>query len=251
MLLLGALVLPGLSWRIAWLVAAAASAAVLAALLLRTLNRPELAGVTLVRQPVLTEMVEVATGGGPIAMALCFAAYSSCWFAIVGFLPTLQVEGLGFATATAAVVTAVVAVVNVFGNLAGGWLLQRGVPRVAVIVGTSLSMALCASGIFLDALPDFVRLLLAGFYSAAIGTIPAALFTAIPVHVRRPQLVGAATGLLMQGSNVGALLGPPIIALLVSAGGWPAAAWLTSVALAIVAGSGVFLHRRERRNVIA
>ena len=35
----------------------------------------------------------------------------------------------------------------------------------------------------------------------------------------------------MQGSNFGALLGPPVTAALVVAGGWPAAAWLTSVAL--------------------
>ena len=62
-------------------------------------------------------------------------------------------------------------------------------------------------------------------------------------------LVGAATGLLMQGSNFGALLGPPITAALVSADGWPAAAWLTSTALGTVAASGIFLHRRERRKV--
>ena len=61
------------------------------------------------------------------------------------------------------------------------------------------------------------------------------------------ELVGAATGLLMQGSNIGALLGPPVTGVLVSGGGWPAAAWLTSVALAIVAVAGVFLHWRERR----
>ena len=59
------------------------------------------------------------------------------------------------------------------------------------------------------------------------------------------------TGLLMQGSNIGALLGPPITATLVSSGGWPAAAWLTSTALAVVAASGVFLHRRERRRLAA
>ena len=55
--------------------------------------------------------------------------------------------------------------------------------------------------------------------------------------------------LLMQGSNFGALLGPPITAALVSADGWPAAAWLTSTALGTVAASGIFLHRRERRKV--
>jgi predicted MFS family arabinose efflux permease len=168
---------------------------------------------------------------------------------VIGFLPTLQTERLGFSTSTAAIVTAAVTIVNVAGNLAAGWLLQRKVPRVAVIVGATLSMAVCTVGIFVDGVPDIARLLLAGLYSAAIGVVPGCLFTAIPVHAPRPQLVGAATGLLMQVSNFGALLGPPIAAALVSAGGWPAAAWLTSVALVVAAMAGVFLHVRERRKV--
>lgn len=251
MMLLGAIVLPNLSWRVAWLVAAAASGLVLVLLLVRARARPELAPPPVARRPVLAEMREVAGSGGPLAIALCFGAYSCCWFTIVGFLPTLQIERLHLSTSTAAIVTAIVTIVNVAGNLAGGWLLQRGVPRVYVIVGAALSMAVCAAGIFLDGVPDVVRLLLAGLYSAAIGAVPTCLFTAIPLHVDRPQLVGAATGLLMQGSNIGALLGPPATAALVSAGGWPAAAWLTSVALTTVAASGVFLHWRERRTVPA
>jgi len=251
MMLIAAVVLPGTSWRIAWLVAAAASALMLVALLLYALPRHELDRQLVKRRPVLHEMAEVATRGGPLAIALCFGAYSCCWFAVVGFLPTLQIERLGFATSTAAVVTALVTVVNVGGNVAAGWLLQHGWPRVALIVGAALSMAFCAAGIFIDGVPDLLRLLLAGVYSAVIGVIPGALFTAIPVHSPRPELVGASTGLLMQGSNIGGLLGPPVTAALVVSGGWSAAAWLTSTALGIAAAAGLFLHWRERRRLAA
>ena len=169
----------------------------------------------------------------------------------MGFLPTLQVERLGFATSTAAVVTAIVTVVNVSGNLSAGWLLHHGVPRVVLIVGSTVSMAFCAAGIFVDGVPDLLRLVLAGLYSAVIGVVPGALFTAIPVHAPRPELAGASTGLLMQGSNIGGLLGPPIVAALVASGGWPSAAWLTSMALGIVTASALFLHWRERRRLAA
>lgn len=249
MMLISALVLPGTSWRIAWLVAAAASALMLGALVARALPRRELDAQPVPRRAVLHEMAEVASSGGPLAIALCFGAYNCCWFAVVGFLPTLQIERLHLATSTAAVVTAAVTIANVSGNLASGWLLRRGVPRVAVIVGATVPMAFCAAGIFLEGLPDLARLLLAALYSAVIGVVPGALFTAIPVHAPRRPLVGACTGLLMQGSNIGALLGPPITAALVSAGGWPAAAWLTSVALAITTAAAIFLHCRERRKV--
>jgi MFS family permease len=251
MMLIASIVLPGTSWRVAWLVAAAASALVLAALLWKARPSRELDPQPVARRDIVAEMFEVATNGGALAIALCFGAYSCCWFAIVGFLPTLQVERLGFSTGTAAIVTAIVTVVNVGGNLGGGWLIQRGTPRVAVIAGAALSMALCAGAVFFDGVPDLLRLFLAGLYSCVIGAVPASLFTAIPLHAGRPQLVGAANGLLMQVSNLGGLLGPPITAALVSAGGWPAASWLTSVALLFVAAAGVFLHWRERRRLHA
>ena len=249
MMLTAALILPYASWRTVWLVAAGASALMLVGLLLRARPSRELDPQPIVRRPVLKEMTEVASSGGPLAIALCFGAYSCCWFAIVGFLPTLQVERLGFSASTAAIVTALVVVVNVGGNLAAGWLLKHRVPRVALIVGAALPMAVCAAGIFVDGVPDLLRLVLAGIYSAVIGVIPGALFTATPLHAPRRDLVGAATGLLMQGSNIGALMGPPVTAALVAAGGWPNAAWLTSCALTIAAGAGVFLHWREQRKM--
>ncbi len=251
MMLAAALTLRGASWHWVWWLAAAASALMLVALLARTVRRPELDPVATLRRPIFAEMAEVATSGGPLAIAVCFGAYSCCWFAIVGFLPTLQVERLHLSAETAAIVTAAVTFVNVAGNLAAGWLLQRNVPRVAIIVGAALSMAVCASAIFVDGVPDLARLVLAGVYSAVIGVIPGCLFTAIPIHAPRPQLVGASTGLLMQVSNFGALIGPPITAALVSRGGWPAAAWMTSIALTIAALAGVFLHWRERRKLAA
>ena len=67
----------------------------------------------------------------------------------------------------------------------------------------------------------------------------------------RPQLAGAATGLLMQGSNIGGLLGPPITGALVAGAGWPSAAWLTSTALGVAAAAGLFLHWREKRTMAA
>jgi MFS family permease len=251
MMLIAAVILPGSSWRAAWLVASGASAIMLVALLLRAGPRHELDIERVKRRPILHEMAEVASSGGPLAIALCFGAYSACWLAVIGFLPTLQVERLGFSTSLAAVVTAAVTVINVAGNLASGWLLQRGVPRVAVISGATISMAVCAAGIFMDGVPDLLRLFLAGLYSAVIGVVPGALFTALPVHSPRPELVGASTGLLMQGSNFGGLIGPPITGALVASGGWSAAAWLTSAALGVLVAGSLFLHWRERRKLRA
>lgn len=200
------------------------------------------------QQPVWHDMLAVATSGGPLAIALCFGAYSSCWFAVVGFLPTLQIERLRFDAST--VVTALVTFVNVPGNLVAGILLARRVPRVTLIAGCRGADGLLRRW-HLHRRRTRPRSSAPAFILPRSAVVPGALFTAIPVHAPRPQLVGAATGLLMQGSNLGALLGPLLTAALVGSGGWPAAAWLTSVALAIVAASGIFLHRRQRRRLAA
>ncbi len=251
MMLAASVILPEASWRPVWLVASAASLLMLIALLLSAVPRRELDAQPARRRPILHEMADVVTSGGPLAIAVCFGAYSCCWLAVVGFLPTLQIERLAFSTSTAAILTALVTTLNVAGNLLAGFLLQRGMPRVAVITCASISMAFCAAGIFIDGVPDLWRLVLACIYSAVIGVVPGALFSGVPVHSPRPELIGATTGLLMQGSNFGGLIGPPITGALVSSGGWPAAAWLTSIAMGTVAASALFLHWRERRKLAA
>ena len=139
----------------------------------------------------------------------------------MGFLPTLQVERLGFSTATAAIVTGPGDRVNVAGNLAAGWLLQRGVPRVAIIAGAAMSMAFCAAASSSTACPTSWRLVLAGVYSAVIGVVPGALFTACRAFAAA-RAGGRLDRSALQGSNIGGLIGPPISGALVASGGWRA-----------------------------
>ncbi|TBR29234.1 MAG: MFS transporter [Reyranella sp.] len=159
MMVIAAIVLPATSWRVVWLVAAAAATLMAIALLLRAVPRRELDPLPVARRSGLSEMKEVGTSGGPLAIGVCFGAYACCWFAIIGFLPTMLIERLGYSTSTAAVITAFVAILNVTGNLGAGWLLHRRVRRVTVIVGATLSMSLCAAGIFVSGVPDLARLM--------------------------------------------------------------------------------------------
>ena len=251
MMVIAAIVLPGTSWRIVWLVAAAAAALMAVALLLRAVPRRELDPL-----PVAATSGARRNEGGrrPAAgrsrSASASAPMPAAGSPIVGFLPTLQIERLGFSTSTAAIVTAVVAIVNVTGNLAAGWLLHRGVPRVVVIVGATLSMACAPPASSSSGVPDLLRLVLAGVYSAVIGVVPGALFTAIPdpctaTATRRRLDRPADAGLQHRRAARAAdhrRAGR-------GAAGWPSAAWLTSVALGVAAAAGLFLHWRERRKL--
>jgi predicted MFS family arabinose efflux permease len=191
------------------------------------------------------DIATTAGSAGPLAIGICFGLYSGAWFALIGFLPTLQVETLGFSIPLAAAIGAGVIAINVCGSLVAGHLLHRGVPRFAVLAGTALIMATTAALVFIDWLPPLVRLAMAFAFSASASAIPGALFGAVPVHAPRPDLIGATTGVLMQCSNIGSLLGPPVVAALVSAGGWSWAALYTTPALLASIAAAWVLHRRE------
>ena len=65
------------------------------------------------------------------ALALLFAFYVAQWTSVMIWLPTYLVGERGASNGVAGFATAMMVLVNVPGNLAGGWLLARGVHRNA------------------------------------------------------------------------------------------------------------------------
>ena len=123
-----------------------------------------------------------------------FAFYVAQWTSVMIWLPTFVVDERGGSAATAALLTALMVLINVPGNLAGGWLLARGVRRGPMTIAAFAIMALCAVGMLLDVLPNLPRFLLVLAFSSCAGVIPAAVFSGVPVHApcsrtrtRRPR----------------------------------------------------------------
>ncbi len=179
-----------------------------------------------------------STSPGPLLLAFVFTAYALIWLAVMGFMPTLLIESDGIESAHASYLTALMVAVNVPGNLLGGWLLQRGFRRSRLIGAALAVMGLCCLGIYAPSLPFFARYLACLGFSACGGVLPTSVLSALPVYAPAPRLVGTTNGLIVQGSNLGQVIGPPVLALVVSAaGGWQTAPWF----LGGVAAAGVFL----------
>ncbi len=229
-------------WRGLWLALALASAACFA-LVARHVPAPRHGQVSSMRL-----IVESLAQPGNIALALLFAFYVAQWTSVMIWLPTFIVDERGGSNAVASLLTALMVLANVPGNLGGGWLLARGVRRGTLVVAASAMMALCSTGMLLDALPDALRFLLVLVFSSSAGMIPACIFSGLPVHARTPQHIGTGNGMVMQTSQAGQFIGPIALAWLATRfGGWDATLWAM---LALAAGGavcGVAVARIEQR----
>lgn len=179
-----------------------------------------------------------STSIGPILLALSLSAFALQWLAVMGFLPTLLIDDYGLSAGKASILTGIMVGVCAPGNLLGGLLLQKGIRRWQLIALSNLVMGCCSLAVYETSIPFFVRYVACLAFSGIGGFLPAAVLSGAPVHAPREELVATTNGLIMQGAQLGQVLGPPILALIVSTlGGWQAAPAL----LIPAAGLGILL----------
>ena len=163
-----------------------------------------------------------------------FLLFTVQWFAIAAWLPTFLTETQGRGPMGAALFSALVVGVNVFGNLIGGWLMHRRVPRVVLVGAANVIMAVTGVLILAGFVPDAAKIPLAIVFSTGSGILPVAAYAGAAAHAPKPALVAMANGFMAQGAAIGMLLGPPLMAVVVGGfGSWEAAWWSMLVCPAI------------------
>jgi len=228
-------------WRGLWIGLALATVA--AALVIARVPASRYGGVS-----SLSLVVESLAQKGNLAMAALFAFYVAQWTSVMIWLPTFLVDEHGVSTRTAAIATALMVLLNAPGNIAGGWLLSRGVRRATLVVAASLVAAACELAMLTGVLSPALRYASVLVFSLCIGVIPASIFAGLPVHARTPQHIGTGNGIVNQASQAGQFLGPLLLAWLASNfGGWGAALWAMLAFAAGAALCGVAIGAIENR----
>jgi CP family cyanate transporter-like MFS transporter len=165
---------------------------------------------------------------GPWLVALSFALYSGQWLAIIGFLPTIYAQA-GFASGVIAILTALVAAVNIIGNIVSGRLLARGFPPQVLLytgfgvmfLGTLLAFAVVPMEAGAEGLPPVIRFLSVLLFSMVGGMIPGTLFSLAVRLAPSENTVSTTVGWIQQWSSLGQFTGAPLVAWVASAvGGW-------------------------------
>jgi cyanate permease len=227
-------------WRGAWLIDAAVSACVLLAVARWVPTSPAR------RPPGLGGLSRAVRSPGVMCLAIGFGFYAGAYLAVVGLLPTMLVAG-GLSLAAAGLVTTVVSLANVPANLLGAYLQHRGVPRWVLIVAGSAWIAVTVWGVLDPGLPLPVRIASALAFSLVAGIVPSAAFSGVVAMSAGTASAGAAVGLLVQGSSIGQLLGPPLVVGVGSAAGsWVGGAVTLTCLAACLLGGGLLYRRWER-----
>ncbi len=228
-------------WRAIWLAGAGFALVVGVAVALRV--PAAMAGAVVSWRQLAADAGRMFLTRGPFLLAVCFALYAMMFFAVLSFLPVLLIERMHSSLAVAGLLSGLATAGNIAGNLIAGALLARGVPRLIVLAGASFAMGLAAVFVFLPLLPPTGSFLSGILFATAGGFVPATLLSTAALLAPRPNLVPASIGLLMQGSNLGQVMGPTVVGLVISGIGWAGAAGLVA-ALALLAALTAFgLHR--------
>jgi MFS family permease len=143
-------------------------------------------------------------------------AFTAVYGPFIAWLPTYLVEQQGFGADRAGAIAGGVVLMNIGGNLGTGWLLARSLRhwQILALAGTVMLIAIVL--LFAPAAPDPLRLFGALLLTGFSGLVPGAVYTAIPLYARDALKVGAINGLIIQGAQLGHVVGPPVIAWLVS-----------------------------------
>lgn len=170
------------------------------------------------------DTTQTVTADGPLLLATTFTLYGTMFFALFSFLPVLLEQRMGVSATLASVLTAAAIGANIIGNLAAGLLRERGVAQWKIIAVASIVMSVAGFAIFLPILPDSAVFGACIIFSGVGGLIPAIIIGGIPTLAPSVRLSPVSFGLVMQGSNLGQLIGPVAVGTVVGVMGWNAVA---------------------------
>lgn len=242
------LTMPTIGWRGIWIANGCLALAMIGVLAWKTRNAswtpPDAAAAPI---PPLEGLKRCISRAGPWLLALTFFAYSMQYLSVTAWMPSFLIEARGLPYEAANYFAAIVVAANMIGNVLAGVLLARGMTRQSVLLIAFVCMALSAAGTYGPWFDTGMRIVCAFLFSAIGGLIPGALMAATPVHAPATNLVGVVNGLMMQGSNIGALTGPPLIGGIVTiVGGWHGATWHALIFCVVGSVGALLLGWRER-----
>jgi MFS family permease len=199
-------------------------------------------------RPHWKESAQPLTRAGPWWIAFAFACYVFNFYSIMVWLPTFLVGERQTPLALTSVLTAVVVVVNLPGNVLGGWLMQRGASRGTNVCLAGLATLGTASVVFSPQFADGLRYAACVAFSFSVGILPGSIMSAAQTHARTPQQAGIVQGMINQGTNVGQFISPFVVSAVVGVGlAWDRMRFLFWASSLLIVVCGLVIRQIEQQ----
>ncbi|UOO90415.1 MFS transporter [Vitreoscilla massiliensis] len=185
--------------------------------------------------PLAQLLKQTLSHPAPWLLGILFASYTSQWFAVTSFLPTIYANADIAATA-AGVLTALVCLSNVGGPIVAGMMLQHGRPAWLLLTAGFVMMMVGAVVAFAGegVLPFALQYCGVLLFSAGGGLIPGVVFAYVVYLAPSQQTVASTMGWVQQWSALGQFSLPPLMESLVTWWGSWRNAWMVCVVLGVV-----------------
>lgn len=220
-------------WRVSWAFSSVLSLiAVVTIVSVTQVNKHSFASLARQRDKL---KFSKAINMSAIAVMLCFLFYSAIFVAVTAFLPSLLESHSGLSLGVATFFGSVVMFANGIGNLASGWLINRGHKHQQIIAGTFICTGVLAVILFWIDL-SVIRITAAVLLTGVAGLIPGTLFTTVQRNAASAGVLGVMLGLMLQGAGMGQLSGPLMVTRIVE---WTNSWFYAGVALCVVSVVGI------------
>ena len=187
------------------------------------------------------DILRALTNPGAVCLALILGSYALQHLGIMALFPSFLKERFHLPAEEIGQLNSIAMASNILGNVAAGFLLQYGFSRSFLMQGAFLVVALSGLGIFSLNLPWQGSFAFAFLLCCVGGIVPGCVLASVP-HFSGTQ-VAAANGLVVQGGNLGMVLGPILISSVVARYGWPFAP-MVAIAVAVLGAGFVFALSR-------
>lgn len=199
---------------------------------------------------IMRKHIDVARSGAPLLLALTFFAYTVQFLAVLTFLNIFLQAQLNWPVERIGVALFIAPLWSLVFTLLSG-LVVRGGLGIAWGFGIVFGV-LAASSLMVFAIVPSPPLLLVALavMMACFGLLPGLAFANMPRVARSPEQTTLGFSAIALFGNLGTFLGTPLLAFVLSAGGWAAVA-LTLAAISVVgAGLGWALERATREDAV-
>jgi len=178
-------------------------------------------------------------------LALAFGTFGFCLLGYNTWAPKFLTDTLHIEPAAANAYASLMFLAAIPANVIAGWMLNRMKDRynmlpVAFLVTTILFFWSFRLGNVSVVVPYMIAL---GFAS---NFIPTATFTLAPETMPSVQFASLALAIVMVGSNVGSVTGPPALGAILSSGSWSAGSACLVVVMGIGAGISWYVAKKLR-----